>query len=98
MNNAPVLHGNSKQVFVTVQSAMANEANRKLHFVKKDELRGEHYRIRSAILLTKSEKEKVMEAITQTIACRKVTIETSKWTKAWLTTTKGTVIRLYPLV
>lgn len=98
MNNPPrkeiVLHGKSEQVFLTVQNAMATDANRKLHF-QKDEVRGEHYRIRTPMLLTKSEKDKVIEAITQSITCRKATIETSKWTKAWLTTTRGTIIRLY---
>lgn len=98
MNDTPpvetILHGKSEQVRLLVLSAMSDEANRKLHF-QKDPVRGEHHRIRSTILLTAPEKEKVLDAITKSIPCRKATIETAKWTKAWLTTTKGTVIRLY---
>lgn len=89
-----VLHGKTLQVFITVQTAMGTEANRKLHF-QKDDVRGTHYRIRSSILLTQPEKTKLLAALTEAITCERVTVETARWTKAWLTSAKGTVIRLY---
>jgi len=92
-NSVP--YGRLRLVLQTVENVMSSEVLKKMHF-QKDSTKGDHYRIRYSMRLTKSEKSWLMVRLAKTYSCSKVTVEDAKWTKAWLNSAKGVAIRIFP--
>ena len=81
-------------VLRTVVNAMSTKENKVIHYQKSTTL-GDHYRVSVVTRLTRAELVTVIQELEKTKLYRKVVVENTSWTKAWLATTVGIAVRLY---